>query len=337
MPANNKNMRRGVPSKKNGSTNSKKPKGIPFSDTTQVNGVWFVKKKGGKLARVSMLHEGFPGGEEVYQRLRHASSRIAAISRAPKKSNELTDRDWLGIETEKSHFRFAKIIGESRALKDKGLHDQASANLVHAREILDSVNEQRKRFGLGSLTGKQLLLYQRPLTTVEVAEQLYAAVRRTKKRRVQRQLLRTLRGPEEKILQQLHARVEQLENDEAKLSKHQRGEILQLLKKPAREILHVMRARIRQLEQLKKTTREQAIVTTVRQTDETRIVTPAERFASKPKWMQKDLLTLLTIAQNAIEIERKMNQRGDKDHAKKAIETYDQAMRVFTQLFGNNE
>lgn len=311
----------------------------PVRDVTFENGLWMVTGAEGNRVRAPMLREGFPGGEEAYERLRHASSRVQSLV-GKKKAPELSEHDRLGIVTERDHFRFAKIIGESRVLKDKGLHREASANLEHARKILDEVNERRNQLGLGPLTGKEFLSYQRPLTTAELAQILRTKILKQNKRKVQRRLLRTLLRPEEKLIQQLRVRIQQLEKEEMAPNQNQRNEIARLLKRPAQEILRVMNDRVRQLALTKKSETEKIDLKMVARKKEPlplTIITPAERFARKPKWVQRSLLTLLSIAQNAVAIEQNMLRRRDTVRARKAAKTYDEAMRVFSQLFRNGE
>lgn len=145
----------------------KVPPQINPRDTFRVGNTWMIRLANGKHVRVPMLHEEFPGGKEVSQRLLSASTRAREIIQGANRKPVLSPNEILGMETERAHFRFNQIIKESRALRDKGLVAQSRDNLVHARKLLDDINGEREKLRLPPLTPREFMSFQRPLSAEE--------------------------------------------------------------------------------------------------------------------------------------------------------------------------
>ena len=308
------------------------PPKINPRDTFRVGNTWMIRLTNGKHVRVPMLHEEFPGGKEVSQRLLSASTRAREIIQGAKRT-PLSPNEILGMETERAHFRFNQIIKESRALRDKGLVAQSRDNLVHARKLLDDINDQREKLRLPPLTPREFMSFQRPLTAEESLQLLLKGGKKFDKQKVKRRMIRALRAPEEKIIQLLHARVEQFNRGIVKLRAEDQREIARMLALPAAKLLHVMSERVKQL----MTVEEAELKKPKRKSNPTKTTTeqlaelPA-RFAKLPAAARKDALTLLQIAKKGLELEREMRKKGKMTQARAALKVYDDALRTFGEI-----
>lgn len=326
------------------------PPAKAHSDVAKIDGIRVMRPGSAESLPVSapMLHEGFPGGEEARQRLHQASKRMRMFTRRKGEKPVPTANDKLGIETERAHFAFAKIIHESRALKDKGLHVKASGNLEHARKILDEINEKRARFGLSSLSAKELLSFQRPLTTIEAIQLIRQKVERQKKRYVRRKLLRSIEKPREKIVNVLRTRVNQLsqarEEERVLLKKR---ELASLLKIPAQQIVAVLRGRTERLAGKERENDGSMETKNISRKSDTKTVSVSmekmewdeqlrRRFDTLPKDKQRALRELLDIGAKAGNYYFQTMKKGDLPRAKKSMSTMNQAMQTFWEMLLEN-
>lgn len=309
------------------------PPKINSRDTFRVGNVWMIQLHDGKHVRVPMLHEEFPGGKEVSQRLLFASSRARELIQEAKRKPSMSPHDLLGIETERAHFRFNQIIKESRVLKDKGLLEKSRNNLVHARKLLDDINDQREKLGLAPLSPKEFMSFQRPLTPAESIQLLMKANTKNDKRKTRRRMVRALRAPEEKVIQLLHARVEQLEKGNVKIRLANQREITQLLALPSAKLLRVMSERVKQLIVNEKAAREITVhLGRPSKTINERLAELPGRFAKLSLSQRKDALTLLQIARKGLELERVLRKKGKMAQAAAALKIYEDAFRTFGEL-----
>lgn len=146
-------------------------------------------------------------------------------------------------------------------------------------------------------------------------------------------MVRALRAPEEKVIQLLHARVEQLEKGNVKIRLANQREITQLLALPSAKLLRVMSERVKQLIVNEKAAREITVhLGRPSKTINERLAELPGRFAKLSLSQRKDALTLLQIARKGLELERVLRKKGKMAQAAAALKIYEDAFRTFGEL-----